>query len=245
MLLCFARAVSAQIVNIEERRITGTSDTVNWYGHVRLGANVSKVKDQVLQFNATGQVQYKEGKNLALLLFNGRFLRAGNKDFNQSWFAHQRYNYKLSDKLVAEAFLQAQYNKILLIKLRALAGAGLRYRFLKSRDGRQRLYAGLAYLYEHDEFLQGAGSADRGRLSSYVSFTFRTPQGVKLVGTTYFQPALADFGNYRLSSEWRLDAPLAKKLSFFMDFTYTTDQSLPLDAPTSTYAWLNGLGYKF
>ena len=105
----------SQIVNIEERRITGTNDSTYWYGSVRIGANVIKVQDQVLQFNGTTHLQYKRRRSLSLLLLDGNFLRAGNQDFNKKGFAHLRHNYKLSDPVVTEAYLQMQYNKLLLI----------------------------------------------------------------------------------------------------------------------------------
>ena len=245
ILLFYQHTLSAQIVNIEERRITGTNDSTYWYGSLRLGANVSKVKDKIFQFNSTGHLQYKRGKTLTLLLLDGKFLQAGNTDFNQSAFAHLRFNYKLTEILVAETYAQLQYNKLLLIELRALTGIGLRFQMLKSKDGQQRIYSGLSYLYEHNQFLEGVPDQSLHRLSSYISFTFRPWEGVKLVNTTYYQPSISRFANYRMATEWRLDTPLGKKLTFFTEFTFSTDQSLPVEAPTSVYAWLNGLAFKF
>lgn len=244
-LLFFTVAATAQIVNIEERRITGTNDTTHWYGSLRLAANVNKVKDQVLQFNSTGHVQYKNGRSLTLLLLDANFLRAGNKDFNQSAFAHLRYNFDLTRPLVAEAYLQAQFNKLLLIELRALAGAGLRFRLFKSQDGNQRIYGGLAYLIEQNKFLEGIPAKTWHRASAYLSFTFRPWPDVKLVNTTYYQPTLLRFSKPRISTEWRLDMPLGKKLSFFSDFRFSVDKSLPVEAPGTVYVWMNGVGVRF
>ncbi|MCC6724697.1 MAG: DUF481 domain-containing protein [Saprospiraceae bacterium] len=235
----------AQIVNIEEQRITGTSDSVHWYGHLRLGANLVKVQEEVLQLNANAQVEHKMGKSLFLLLTDARFLRAGGKDFNNAGFAHLRYNRKLTDPLSAEVFTQAQYNRLLLIELRALVGAGLRYRLYKSQSGKSRIYCGAAYLYEENQFTDATGDRQWHRLSGYLSFTFRPWTGVTLVSTTYFQPKVTYWANYRLATEWRLDTPLGKKLSFFTDFSLQTDKALPVDAPVSNYTWQNGLTYKF
>lgn len=241
----FFEKADAQIVNIEERRITGTNDTTKWYGFVRFGATLSKVKDDILQFNSTGQVQYKNKKTLSLLLLDARLLRAGDQDFNRSGFAHFRYNRDLTDPLKLEAFAQAQFNKLLLIESRTLAGSGLRYRLLKSKNGKHRIYSGLAMLFERNVFLENLGEQEWWRLSSYVSMTFRPWEGVKLVSTTYFQPQIDRWENYRMSTEWRLDMPLGKKLSFYTDFSLSIDQSLPDDAPTSVYAWVNGLTWRF
>lgn len=233
--------LDAQIVNIENQRITGTTDTVRWYGQLSLGANWLRIKDHVLQVNTAARVEYKKDKHLALLLLDGKFLRAGEQDFNNAGFSHLRYNYKLTKTLVWEAYTQAQYNKLLLIRMRALAGTGLRLRAFKDALGKNRIYIGLAYLYEHNQFLEGNKDHDWHRLSSYVSATFRPGEGVLLVTTTYFQPQVDQFSNYRFSSEWKLILPVGKKLTFNADFSWNIDRSLPSGAPQTTYAWLNGL----
>jgi Protein of unknown function, DUF481 len=237
--------LAAQIVNIEEQRITGTNDSVHWYGHLRLGANLVKVQEEVLQLNANAQVEHKMGKNMLLLLTDARFLRAGGKDFNNAGFVHLRYNRKLADPLSVEVFTQAQFNRLLYVKLRALVGAGLRYRVLKSASGKNRAYIGAAYLYEQNQFTDATEDRNWHRLSGYFSFTLRPWQGVTLVSTTYFQPKITYWENHRFATEWRLDTPLGKKLSFFTDFSLQTDKALPIDAPATNYAWQNGLTYRF
>lgn len=237
--------IFSQIVNIEEQRITGTSDSLHWYGQLRMGANLVKVQQTILQLNAGAQVEYKQGKNLALFLMDGRFLRAGGKDFNNTGFAHLRYNRKLADPLSLEFFTQTQFNKLLLIQLRALGGGGLRYRLYRNASGKSRIYLGAAYMFEHNQFTDETDDRNWHRLSSYISFTFRPWQGVTLASTTYFQPKITYWANHRFATEWRLDTPLGKKLSFSTDFTFQLDTELPAGAPTSTYTWLNGLTLKF
>lgn len=244
-MLCFSRALPAQIINIEEQRITGTNDSTRWYGQLRVGATLMKVQDQLLQLNTAAQVEFKQKRSLLLFLLDTKFLRAGGQDFNNAGFAHLRYNHRLTDPLSLEFFAQAQYNRLLFIERRSLAGMGLRYRLLKSADGQNRVYGGLAYLFEHNRFTDATDDRQWHRLSSYLSFTFRPWEGVKLVSTTYFQPQLKDWANHRFATEWRLDMPLGKKLSFSTDFTYGIDKALPAGAPLSTYTWINGLVFKF
>lgn len=245
LLLLLPMLGVAQIVNIEEQRIMGTNDSTHWYGTVRFGANISKVKEQVLQFNTSAQVEYKVDRNLLLFLLDGHFLSAGGKQFNNAGFAHLRYNRKLTDALSLEFFAQAQFNRLLLIELRALGGSGLRYRLYKDASGKNRVYVGSAYLFEHNSFTDETADRNWHRLSNYLSFTFRPWHGVTLVSTTYFQPQIIDWSNYRFSTEVRLDTPLGKKLSFFTDFSLQTDKALPDDAPDVTYTWQNGIAFKF
>ncbi len=243
-MLLLPSGLYAQVVNIEDQRIKGTSDSVHWYGQFELSGNLAKVKEQVLQINATAQIEYKKNRSLALFLLDGDFLRAGKKDFNNAGFVHLRYNHDLTQKLTWEAYTQAQFNKLLLIRQRTLAGSGLRARVWKDKPGKNRIYLGLAYLYEINQFLEGNESRNWHRLSSYFSATLRPWDGALLVTTTYFQPQVSHFENYRLSSEWKLVLPLHKKLTYTTAFIWGKDRSLPSDAPKTTYSWTNGLALE-
>ncbi len=232
---------TAQIVNIEEQRITGTRDSVHWYGSLRGNASLVQVQKQSLQLQIQGKVQYKDKRNLTLLLLNLNLLRADKQDFARQAFAHLRYNYKISDTWIWEAFTQVQTSPIQLLQQRNLVGTGIRYRLLKSKDGRQRMYLGAALVGEQNEFTGDETKQTRYRSSNYLSMTFRPSKLVTLITTTYWQPVLGLIKNYRLSSEWALKVDISKKLAFTVDFDYSIDKNLPLGAPNETFAWRNGV----
>jgi Protein of unknown function, DUF481 len=234
----------SQVVNIEEQRITSTNDSTNWYGHLRGGVSLAKVQQSSLQLHGQIKVQYKADPHLVLLLLNVNLLRAGNQDFARQAFAHLRYNYKLSKTWTWEAFIQVQTSPIQLLDERNLVGTGARWRLLKSKDGRQRIYLGTALLWEQNRFNEPYGQSSWYRSSNYVSTTFRPNKRVVLIQTTYWQPVLSHIHNYRLSSEWLLKVDLSKKLAFTIDFDYNIDKNLPTGAPFETYSWRNGLSWQ-
>lgn len=236
--------VFSQVVNIEEQRITGTNDSTHWYGHLRGGLSLAKVQQQSLQLQGQIKVQYKSDPHLTLLLLNVNLLRAGNKDFARQAFAHLRYNYKLSETWTWEAFAQVQTSPIQLLEQRNLLGTGARWRLLKSKDGRQRIYLGAAWLWEQNRFTETLGHSSWHRSSNYISTTFRPNKKMVLIQTTYWQPVLGLIRNYRLSTEWLLKVDLTKKLAFTVDFEYGIDKNLPPGAPSETYAWRNGLSWQ-
>ncbi|TNE54098.1 MAG: DUF481 domain-containing protein [Bacteroidetes bacterium] len=242
-LLCTATA-QAQIVNIEEQRITGTDDTTHWYGYLRGSASLVKVRDQSLRLSGQSKVQFKQEPHLALLLLNLNLLRAGNNDFAKQAFAHLRYNYKIREALTWEAFGQVQTSPLQLLHQRWLAGTGPRWRLLKSRDGRQRIYLGTAWLWEHNIFSDDNGEQFWNRSSNYLSCTFRVGKQATLITTTYWQPVWGRISNYRLSSEWLLRINLTRRVSLTVDFTYSIDENLPPDAPKETYIWQNGISLQ-
>lgn len=244
-LSTFPQIAKAQIINIEDRRIADVNDSTQWYGSLNLGANLSKVEESVVQINSGAQIQRLSGRQLFLLLLDFKFLRAGQQNFNNSGYAHLRYNLELSHNWFLEAYGQVQYNRLLLIRQRSLGGTGLRYQIAKTKNGENRLNIGLSYLYEYNDFTADFASTDWDRLSSYISFFIQPGKhGARFSGTTYFQPVITKWGNYRLSSEWRMSFPVLRKLSFTTYFIYATDTALPFEAPRNTYSWNNGIVWK-
>ncbi|MBL7810280.1 MAG: DUF481 domain-containing protein [Saprospiraceae bacterium] len=241
----FCTDLPAQIVNIEEQRITGTSDTVHWYGHLRGSSSFVKVKNQSFQFQSQVKVQYKSDPHMLLLLLNAAWLRAGGTDISRQAFAHLRYNYKLSETWTWEAFSQIQNSPVQLLQQRVLAGTGVRWRALKSKNGRQRIYLGAAWLWEENLFSGDAPSNSWHRSSNYISSTFRAGKHAALIQTTYWQPVIGYIRNYRLSSEWVLKVDLNKHLALTIEFDYSVDQNLPQGAPKEFIAWRNGLAFQF
>ena len=239
-----ADSIFAQVVNIEEQRITGTNDSTNWYGHLRGGLSLVKVQQQSLHLNGNVKVQYKSDPHLALLLLNVNLLRAGNQDFARQAFAHLRYNYKLNETWTWEAFTQVQTSPIQLLEQRNLFGTGARWRLLKSKNGRQRIYLGTAWLWEQNRFTEPLGGSDWHRSSNYISTTFRPNKKMMLIQTTYWQPVIGYIRNYRLSSDWLLKIELTKKLAFTLDFEYSIDKNLPPGAPNEIFIWRNGLSLQ-
>ncbi len=234
----------AQIVNIEEQRITGTNDSVRWYGYLRGSAALARVKQQSLQLQGQSKIQFKHDPHLVLLLLNLNLLRAGGDDFARQAFAHLRYNYKLNDTWIWEAFAQLQTSPLQQLLQRRLVGAGPRLRLFKSGDGRQRMYIGFAWLWEENRFSEPFPRQAWHRSSNYVSVTFRVGKQNMLVGTTYWQPVWGLIRNYRLSTDWLLKIGLSKKLFFTVDFTYSMDKNLPPGAPSETYTWFNGITWQ-
>ena len=241
-LWAFAHPLSAQIVNIEEMRITGTKDSLRWYGSMKAAFNVARVKQQTVQLRGESRVQYKHARQVWLLLLNADFLKAGGRDFSNAAFAHLRYNYKLRPELSLEAYAQQQTNRLLLIQSRTLFGAGLRQRFFINKKQNSRLYFGTAWLYEQNFFVENYGQQAWHRWSNYATITLRQKKsGAVLQATAYFQPGFQDFRNHRFSTEWSFEWPLSKQLRFSTDFAYSLDRGLPNAAPLTTYTWQNGL----
>jgi hypothetical protein len=79
-------------------------------------------------------LQYQKDRSRFLLLNDINFVKAGPTNFVNAGFQHFRYNYKVKNRLTWEAFIQSQYNPILRLDLRLLAGTGPRLKIVKNKN---------------------------------------------------------------------------------------------------------------
>lgn len=121
LLMMLVQHNFAQVINIEDKRIK--TDTVGWSGSGELSLYANKNNDMVLSLQTDLHLQYKTKKSLWLLLTDIATVQVNNEQhFVNSGFQHFRYNYKIRDRFVWEAFAQGQYNEPLAIDYRLLAG---------------------------------------------------------------------------------------------------------------------------
>lgn len=241
--LFFKFGLFAQIINIEERRIRGTNDSVHWYGQINFGMNLTKVKETILQLNGDVQLEYKRNKNIILSLSNYNFVKAGDKAFINSFFQHLRYNYKIKEYFTWECFGQVQQNQIQLIQFRGLVGTGIRYRLFRKHHGKSRAYIGTAFMGEQNIF-KNKDSKYYNRISSYFSITYKPTNTIFFQNTNYFQPSLFDFSKNRWSSETDIEFGITKKLFFRAALNLNYDATLAPEIPRFSFNMMNGLRWK-
>ncbi len=242
-LLCFIiQSALTQVINIEDQRIK--TDTTGWAGSGEASVYLNKNNDFVLSFLTDLHIQYKTKKSLFLLLTDVASVSVNEQEhFVNSGFQHFRYNYKITDRFVWEAFVQGQYNEPLAIEWRLLSGTGPRYKVIGT--DKFRLYLAALYMYEREkntgvEFIQ-----NNNRLSSYVSFTITPKENYSIVSTTYYQPKFDNFSDRRVSTSIDIKSYLTKKLYLKMNYNML-DDSVPADGVVQTiYELTAGLGLKF
>ena len=83
------------------------------------------------------------------------------------------------------------------------------------------------------------------RNSSYFSFSLYFNKKTSLVSTTYYQPRLNFFSDYRISHQSSLKFEIAKNLSYKTSFNYNYDAFPVLGIPKEDVSISNGLVYRF
>ncbi|MBK6731470.1 MAG: DUF481 domain-containing protein [Bacteroidetes bacterium] len=232
----------SQVVNVESYR--KKTDTVGWAGSAEATLFINKNNDFVLALNTNIELQYKTKKTLWLMLTDLATVRANNDQrFVNGGFQHFRFNYKITDRFVLEAFIQGQFSEPLGINWRYLAGAGPR---LKVFGGDEfRLYVAAAYMSEWEETTEVMKGTQYNRMSSYISFTYTPNDNVFIASTTYYQPRLDVWNDYRVSENLNIRTDITDKIYFIFDYTLLYDTRPPIGITTTAYILKSGFGLEF
>lgn len=222
--------MNAQLVNIESKRMQKDSVRFAFKSDV-LFDYADNNGDYILEVGTNIATQYKSKDLNKIFFFIGNYdlIRSKEKDFQNSWFFHLRYNQKLSNLFRLEAFLQNQNNTLLTITSRNLVGAGIRLKVVSTET--TKLYLGNAYMYEIEKNDATDQRFFNHRNSSYLSLSYAF-QKIKLdlTGTVYFQPLYDEIANHRILNQVKAELPITKIVSlsalydyFYSSFSTTTD----------------------
>ena len=223
--------IQAQLVNIESKRMH--TDSIRFVLTGDLLFNYTKNnEDYILQnsANVTTQFTSRNTKSLYFLIGDYNLIKSQERDFQNSWFFHIRYNRKLSERLYFEGFIQNQNNTRLTVTTRNLIGSGLRWRLFASENTKS--YVGNSYMYEIESIDATSQKFYNHRNSSYISLNQSFKKlALDLTGTLYFQPLYRSLQNHRILGQCKAKIPLTKRISFSVlyNYSYTSFSSVELD----------------
>ncbi len=232
----------AQVIDIEHLR--QEADTLGFSGSIGVNLQVTKNTKDILFFGGTAYVQYRNGRHLALFMNNTSYKKADNVDIINKGTNHLRYNYRLNDLITFEAFLQAQYNSISKIDQRQLVGGGPRFR-LKEKD-KYKVFLGTLFMYEHEKINNPPAEYHNNfRFSGYLSVRYFPTEHITIGSTTFYQPRIDKFNDYRIYSYNSISIKLIKKLSLKLTYVIGYDTYPANGVPKTQYDLLNGIVYVF
>jgi len=224
ILFSFTVTVFSQVINIESQRIH--TDTTGFDGTVEAGFSVNQNNTLLLSATSLAHVQYKTKKDLFMLVGNWRFTNGGTNRFVNDGMAHFRYNHSFTNWLKLEAFTQVQYNQLLNLRLRYLIGMGPRFKMVDKSF--MKMYSGLAYMFEYEENANPDTTEYNNRFSTYVSWTIEPNKNFSFVATTYYQPKITDWTDFRISGNYSLRFKAFKRFGFKLDFMFLYDSNPPI-----------------
>ncbi|MDY0103146.1 MAG: DUF481 domain-containing protein [Lentimicrobium sp.] len=231
----------SQVLNIERERIV--TDTTGWSGTGKFSFNLISNVQKFTELGLNLHVQYKTKRSLWLALSDYEVIKSSVSDFSNKGLQHFRYNYKLNNAFTAEAFSQVQFNKVLNLNFRGLAGAGLRIKILGKEQF--RLYSGLAYMFEYEEPSKLDFVEYNHRISTYLSMTYRLNDNFTLINTSYYQPRIDYFTDFRFSDNLDIIFKITKRMSYVLSLEYIIDNKPLPGIPGDIYSLKNSLVFDF
>jgi len=237
---------NAQIVRVEGNRLS--EDSLGWHGAVTLELYNTKNTERVYTLGAGSVVQYRKGNHRFLSMNSIRVIRnADDEDPNKEnkGYQHFRYNYILTPFWTIEAFTQAQFNGVLRIGFRGLAGGGVRMNVIKKETS--HLSVGLIGMYEYEEEKDTTAVHNDFRLTNYVSFNEEFNKIISGSLVLYYQPLIDNFSDYRLSAGLGFNIKISERfgLNINADLIYDAQPVVDPDIPKLTYSISNGISYRF
>jgi len=233
-------SLNAQIVNIENKRVY--DDTSGWYGNLDGIFSFVQNKDFLYQLNVRARIQYKTKKHYFLFLQDFVY-SGGQKVYANSGMGHFRYAYRIKQShLKWESYFQTQYNQILRQRVRVLLGTGLRWKFVKKE--KINSFFGSSIFYEYEELQAENEFNDDFRWSNYLSWFIKMKQ-ISFSATTYYQPLLSNFNDFRFAGQYSLYSSLNKELKLKTECSIFYDSRPPSNVKSTLLSFMIGLSYEF
>lgn len=226
-----------QVVNVEEKRL---KDADGWIGNTDLEFSFTKDSEQVLELENNIQLGYQSGDHRYLFLNEIELIKDGENDVLNNGFQHVRYNYILTDFVVLEAFAQYQFNQVQQIDKRILLGLGPRFGILQKDSIKLHVGVQLMREWEKAEIYQ-----HNIRSSNYFSAFLQISKTVSFISTTYYQPLIKDFDDYRIANESGLQFDLLENFAMELVYELLYDTRVPVGVPSTFYSINTGLSYTF
>lgn len=238
----FYQPCGSQIVNAESFR--KKTDTTGFAGSVAMNGTYLDNEKVIFTLGFVPHVQYKWKQDLLLMVGDYKITKSNKIAFEDAAFLHFRYNHEYTDLLRWESFTQIQDNKISKLKYRILLGSGIRLKLMGT--DLFRLYLGVIPMYEVEQINNLEQTINKYvRVSQYISMTLNISTHTQLYSTSYYQPRIDAFIDYRFFNEQKLSVHLLKNLYLNVSTVYTWDNFPPEGAPARTFQTKTGLQYKF
>lgn len=238
----FVSLYYGQIINIEDKRL-GIEEE-GWKGNIDLNMRFTQNGTSVWQINNRIGVQHKKNKNTHLVLGDMNLLRSNNSDLINFGYAHYRFSRLLQSKpdIHLEAFSQVQYNTVQKIKLRTIAGGGLKIKILGNDT--INLSVGWSFFYEYEEVTTPEYSS-LVRNSNFAVFNWAISKTWDFKTIIYYQPFIGDFRDFRVSNETSISHRFNQHFSIIGNISFLYDSRPPIEVPLNIFNSSLSLRYKF
>jgi hypothetical protein len=231
-----------QILHLDREN---SSDTIlkKITGLIDLTFNLDKQKKNILEFTQQTELDWLLKKsNVCIFLAHTDLVLNGAAVLENNGYFQLRFRNNDTKKLAPDYFLQYQWNGIMGLQSRALAGCNARFRFWDDRT--DDLYASLGLFYEFEQwnpFLTNYAfggdvlnevKRELVRLNFSLKTAFQIAKGIDFSVISYLQTPLNAGMKNTYNPRWSVDSQLNfqinKHLTFNIKYNHNLDYLRPL-----------------
>ncbi len=205
------------------------------------------------QYKVSGnyRLDWLSARYYSFLIVNYERGKSGGEIFSDKGFVHTRITRDLSERWIAEIFGQREFNKMISLKDRQLAGGGMRYEIRRigntETDQKSKFVLGLGtgLMYEREITSSPKDNRTLVRSTSYASIHRQLDDRISFITSTYFQAALKHRSDFRILDESMLTVSLTKSFAFTASFIFRYDHEPPPDVKRYDVSLTNGIHVRF
>lgn len=220
---------NAQILDVDQ--LTLHIDSIHQhqlYGNIKAGLDLNESQTHVLHFTSSSSASYFMKKDVLMLLAQFGLTRTGKTNVWDAGYTHLRYRMDYNQKISPEFYAQYQYDGILGMKSRWLAGSNLRFEL--KRDSLTMIYLSGGIFYEREKWNTGVVNTavnpadqyilrNKIKINSSFKFTRRITDNSDFVFINYLQFVPdKDIIYPRIAPSMQLDIQMSKHLQFQVAF---------------------------
>ena len=244
LLFVLINPASAGIVNVFTPSVGPIED--GWHGTVTGSTTLLAGNEKKAGADAAAGLRVKHSDtHLSSLTGSAELAYALGEVVSDKSFANLRHRWLFADPVAAFVFVQVDHNALRALQIRDLSGLGLDVK-MWSNDWTEA-HLGLSMMVEHQVHLEGFVDDDAGvfvRNSDYLTIAVKSER-VSLASTSFFQPRVDAFSNWRALEELVFTVNIAKHLDWNAKAKFEHDNSPPVDIEKSDLSVTSGLAVKF
>ncbi len=234
---------AAAIVNIEALRQETLPEGFSGSVELVLGGKSGNVDKEA--YEGAARIDWARGDQSAFVLAEREYGRTeGVRDANRT-FLHLRGMRAVSPRYTGEAYVQLEQDEFRRLKLRRLAGGGVRIGLVGGQTV-SSLHLGVgAYGYEEhlDELVDDRDSGTRASL--YLDYRYRLSERVSAASTTYYQPRVGEAADFRALEQASLLFGVSERLDMRLSLDFVHDSRPPAGVERSDLLYRTSLLYRF
>lgn len=230
-------------VNIESFREEAKKE--GFYGSLNCGIQLQKGNVNSQAYELKKDLHYKYNKHHILLKSS---VSKGYQDkilYRNNAFSHFRYTIMLHNFIGYEIFTQTQYDEFKDLSLRQLNGVGIRIEKVITKTKIFKFAFGTGIMSDYEQI--SYETTMNARITSYMTIikSFVNDNSSFISITSYYQPLLLNYKDYRVNNEVNLRSSILKsklfKLGINTSFAYLHDSEPAVKIKKSDIIFKTGI----